>query len=63
MWYERDYGVSFRWLVQEAVKLFDLTFNAIFNSNDTNLFEVLLVGLLVSFMAGFLLYMLRQNRK
>lgn len=63
MWYERDYGVSFGALVENATRLFNATFNAIFTNGETNLFEVLLVGILVWFMAGFLLYMLRQNRK
>lgn len=63
MWYERDYGVSFMSAFSKCGKLFNSTFDAIFNNGDTNLFEVLLVGILVAYAAGFLLYMLRQNRK
>ena len=63
MWYERDYGASFGLGLEGCVKLFDSTFNAIFNNGDTSFFEVLLVGVLVAYVAGFLLYMLRQNRR
>lgn len=63
MWYERDYGVNFMAAFGKCGKLFDSTFDAIFNNGDTNLFEVLLVGILVAYAAGFLLYLLRQNRR
>lgn len=62
MWYEQEYSVSFATLLRSVGIIFDKTFSAFF-AGHFDFFSVLLVSILVWFVAGFLLYMLRQNRK
>ena len=62
-WYNGDYGANISVLISGAGRIFNATFGAIFHNGETNLFEVLLVGMLFWFIAGLLLYMLRSSKK
>ena len=62
MWYEKEYVVRFSTLLRSASIIFNETMNAFFEGH-LDFFRVFVVAILVSFVAGFLLYMLRQNRK
>lgn len=62
-WYYGNYSANINDLIDVIGKIFNATFEAIFRNGQTNLFEVLLVGMLFWFIAGLLLYMMRSSRK
>ena len=63
MWYEQSYTVRFTTLLRSVGIIFNETFDAVFRAEQTDLFAVCFVGLLVWFCAGLLLYMMRKTKK
>lgn len=62
MWYEQSYTVRFTTLLRSVGIIFRETFNSFFNTERTDFFAVLLVGLLLWLVAGLLQYMIRKSK-
>lgn len=62
MWYEQSYTVSFATLLRSVGIIFQETFDAFFQTERTDFFEVVLVGLLFWLVAGLLQYMIRKSK-
>lgn len=62
MWYEQSYTVRFTSLLRSVGIIFQETFDAFFQTECTDFFAVVLVGLLFWLMAGFLQYMIRKSK-
>ena len=62
MWYEQSYTVRFTTLLRSVGIIFQETFDAFFNTECTDFFKVLLVGLLFWLLAGLLQYMIRKSK-
>lgn len=62
MWYEQSYTVRFTTLLRSVGIIFQETFDAFFQTERTDFFAVVLVGLLCWLMAGFLQYIIRKTK-
>lgn len=62
MWYEQSYTVRFTTLLRSVGIIFQETFDAFFQTERTDFFAVMLVGLLFWMMAGFLQYIMRKSK-
>lgn len=62
MWYEQSYTVRFTTLLRSVGIIFQETFDAFFQTERTDFFAVVLVGLLFWLVAGLFQYMIRKSK-
>ncbi len=63
-WYKCGYAASAKVLFEGVGRMIDATFAAIFDTGDqTDVFAVLMVFIVVAIVAGLLTYMFRRSKK